>query len=122
MNNILESEIPKHRKKTNSTISKSREKAKHKHQYTKKCIIKYPTPYLIPLNGKDYSLCITTYCEHCGKVGDIMKAYREEHINESSKCVKKFMTDDEIIEYYKDLDIIEVEDRFVKYIPITINK
>ena len=119
MDSII-SDIPKYRKKKKSTTSKSQEKSKHKHEYTEKCIIKYPTPYLKYLNGKEFSVCVITYCKYCGKVGDSVPTNTEqEYIDKFLKRpIKRPMTDEEILEYYKDLDVVEVEDVFVKYIPI----
>ena len=121
--NILENDIPKHKKKKKSTISKSKEKSKHKHEYTEKCIIKYPTPYLKYLNGKEFSVYVTTYCKHCGKVGDSVSTYTEDYVHDEflNRPIKRRMTDEEILEYYKDLPIFEVDDMFVKYVPVSIN-
>ena len=63
MNNILdlENDIPKYKKKKNSTISKSLDKSKHKHEYVDCLLIvgnrKYPYK--------------AAYCKVCGKIGDM---------------------------------------------------
>ncbi len=41
---LIEQEIPKYRKSTDSNISKSNRKSKHKHQY-EECLIQYDFPY-----------------------------------------------------------------------------
>lgn len=102
MNNI-ENDISKYQKKKKSSTSKSKTKSKHKHGYIEQCIIKYPVPYLKRLNGKEFSTSIATYCKYCGKVG----------------YLERQMTDEEISKNFKDLKIIEVDDVFVKYIPIS---
>lgn len=119
--NIIENETPKYKKKKKSSTSKSSEKARHKHEYTEKCIIKYPTPYLKHLNGKEFSVYVATYCKHCGKVGDSVSTTTEDYIYDDfiKGSIKRRMTDEEILKHYKDLKIIEVDDMFVKYIPIS---
>lgn len=101
--NKIENETLKYKKKKESSTSKSKTKSKHKHEYIEQCIIKYPTPYLKRLNGKEFSTSIATYCKHCGKVGHL----------------ERQITDEEMSENFKDLEIIEVDDVFVKYIPIS---
>nr|DAH30263.1 MAG TPA: hypothetical protein [Caudoviricetes sp.] len=64
-----EQEIPKYKKSTESNISKSNRKAKHKHQY-KECLIQYP----ISFAGKDrIQTHLCSYCIICGKIGDRVK-------------------------------------------------
>ncbi len=117
----LENDIPKYKKKKKSTTSKSREKSNHKHEYTEKCVVKYPTPYLV---GKEFSYGLVTYCKHCGKVASLTHPTKEEHVNTgiANAFMSVFMTNEEILEYYKDLDVVEVEDMFPKYVSITKSK
>ena len=117
----IDNDIPKYRKKKKSSTSKSLEKSNHKHEYTEKCIIKYPTLHLKRINGKEFCLCATTYCKYCGKIGDSLPRHKEEYVGEPlNRTIKRLMTDEEIFECYKDVDVIEVEDAFAKYIPINV--
>lgn len=56
----FDNEVPKHIKKKKSSISKSREKSKHRHEYVD-CL-------LIVDNKKPYK---ATYCKFCGKVNNV---------------------------------------------------
>lgn len=60
---IQENEIPKYHKTTESNISKSNRKSKHKHQY-EECLIQYNFRYA----NKDHLMTnIHSYCTICGK-------------------------------------------------------
>lgn len=73
---IQENEIPKYLKSTESNISKSNRKAKHKHHY-EECLIQRPFSFA-GKNSIHTSLC--SYCTICGKIGGIIKnsKYQEE--------------------------------------------
>ena len=102
--NTVEKEIPKHRKKKESTTSKSNKKAKHKHEYIECLVIdkKYNHPHR------------ASYCKICGKIYNI--SFFESEKNESGyyRVLKK----EEILEKYKHLEVFYINDTFDKYIPI----
>ncbi len=110
----LENDIPKYKKKKKSTISKSREKSKHKHEYTEKCIVKYPTPLFY---FDKISLGVATYCKYCGKIESIRKPNVERDVD--GKKITHYMTNEEILETYKDLEVVEISDYFQKYVPVS---
>ena len=56
---MIENEIPKHRKKKQSSISKSSTKSKHKHEYKEVLLIHNDRPHW------------ATVCKICGKIGDL---------------------------------------------------
>ena len=112
--NIIENETPKYIKKKKSSTSKSSEKAKHKHEYTERCIVKYPTPYLY---NKDFSLAIATYCKYCGKIENIGHPTTEQDVD--GRKMIHYMSNEEILENYKDLEVVEISDFFQKYLPIS---
>lgn len=99
----MENEVGKYRKKKKSSTSKSSEKSKHKHLY-KKCLFK----------TKDYDPMSGSYCEICGKIGEL---HFFETISVSSNACR-LLDGNEILEKYKDLEIIEVKNIWQKYIPI----
>lgn len=101
MHNI-ENEIPQHKKKKKSSVSKSREKSTHKHEYIE-C--------LLVCKGHPHH---ATYCKICGKVGNVA-------FFESEKTERGFyrtLDCDEVFEKYKDLEKIAVTDIWQKYVPI----
>lgn len=96
----FEQEIPKYRKKTESNTSKSKSKTNHKHEYKECLFVNNKRPYF------------GSYCKICGKV-----------LNWISPCVKvdgfmRMMTPEEIYKEYGELEKIEVQDLWSKYIPI----
>ena len=95
-------EIPKYKKKTKSSISKSGTKSKHKHEYKECLFVKEGRPY----RG--------TYCTICGKIYDI--GFLEKKID-NGMC--RLLDDDEIFEKYKHLEQIEIEDIFQKFAPVS---
>ena len=63
---ITDPEICKHRKKKESSVSKSHAKSKHKHIY-KQCVLRYVENIM----GKDVTFYDKgEYCLICGKVGE----------------------------------------------------
>lgn len=113
---ITNNEIPKYKKPTESNISKSNRKAKHKHHY-EECLIQYNMK--IGLINKP-SILITSlgsYCTICGKIGDrfkkdksIVKDYIRTVNTSMGKCYS-LITDEELYERYKDkLPVFFVED------------
>ena len=101
MNN-LDNEIPKHRKKKPSSTSKSSTKSKHKHEYVECLLIEKEKPHW------------ATYCKICGKIGDL-HFFEVEPYGDGTWRQLDY---DEVYEKYKDLEKIEIEDVFQKYIPI----
>lgn len=112
---IQENEIPKYLKSTESNISKSNRKSKHKHYY-EKCLIQYESIFV----GKNYlNTGLYTYCTICGKINErfkenksIVKDYIRE-VNspiEKCKCYSR-ISDEELYEKYHDkMPVFFVED------------
>ena len=85
---MIENDIPKHRKKKQSSTSKSGKKSKHKHEYKEVVLIHNDKPHW------------ATVCKNCGKIGDL-------HFFET-----------EAFEKYKDLEKYYIDDIWQKYVPI----
>ena len=110
---IQENDIPKYLKSTESNISKSNRKSKHKHQY-EECLIQYRSTFAekICLNTGLY-----TYCTICGKINErfkenksIVKDYIREVNSPIGKCYSR-IPDEELYEKYHDkLPVFFVED------------
>ena len=120
---IQENEIPKYLKSTESNISKSTRKSKHKHQYNE-CLIQYH----LPRNTRTY-ISLYSYCIICGKIGDkfkedksIVKDYRRTVVTPIGKCYA-LISDEELYEKYHDkLPVFFVEDDFKeKYVDLEQN-
>ena len=117
-----EQEIPKYKKSTESNISKSNRKAKHKHQY-KECLIQYP----ISFAGKGrIQTHLRSYCIICGKIGDrfkenksIVNDYLRTIHTSVGKCYS-VMSGIELYEkYHNKMPVFFVKDMFEdKYIQI----
>lgn len=115
---IQENEIPKYLKSTESNISKSNRKSKHKHQY-EECLIQYHLPRSTRIHTSLY-----TYCIICGKINDrfkenksIVKDYRRTVDTPIGKCFSH-ITSEELYEKYHDkIPVFFVEDIYKdKYI------
>lgn len=98
----MDNDIPKYRKKKNSSTSKSCTKSKHRHQYKQCLLMKEHRPYR------------ATYCTICGKIDDVRFGETERMEN----GMLRMLDDDEVIEKYRDLEQIEISDIWQKYIPI----
>lgn len=117
-----EQEIPKYKKSTESNISKSNRKSKHKHQY-KECLIQYP----ISFAGKDrIQTHLCSYCIICGKIGDrvknsIVKDYiRSEEY--SRGIFYSVMSGTELYEeYHNKMPVFFVKDMFERYVNLKEN-
>ena len=99
---MKDNEIPKHRKKKKSSVSKSSTKSNHKHEYATCLLIHNSHPYW------------ATYCKICGKIGDLHFfecEKREDGLYRQLDC-------DEVFHKYGNLEKIEVEDIWQKYVPI----
>lgn len=103
---IQENEIPKYLKSTESNISKSNRKSKHKHQY-EECIIRYKFSFM----GKNnLHTELSSYCSICGKIGD--RFSKEKSIVEEKTLHKQLpngmkylthMSGKEIYDQYHDI-------------------
>lgn len=119
---ITENEIPKYLKSTESNISKSNRKSKHKHQY-KECLIQYRFAFI----GKTYlNTGLYTYCTICGKINErfkenksIVKDYIRTVDTPIGKCYSH-IPDEELYEKYHDkLPVFFVEDIYKeKYVDL----
>ena len=117
-----EQEIPKYKKSTESNISKSNRKSKHKHHY-KECLIQYP----ISFSGKNrIQTHLCSYCIICGKIGEklkdsIVKDYVRSELH-SGRILYSVMTGTELYEeYHNKMPVFFVEDMFEKYIYLEQN-
>ena len=117
-----EQEIPKYKKSTESNISKSNRKTKHKHQY-KECLIQYP----ISFAGKDrIQTHLCSYCIICGKIGDrvkdsIVKDYIKSELH-NRRIIYSVMSGTELYEkYHNKMPVFFVKDMFEKYVYLKQN-
>ena len=73
---ITENEIPKYLKSTESNISKSNRKSKHKHQY-EECLIQnkwnFKSNAFTQEEKERIYTSLSSYCTICGKIGGIIK-------------------------------------------------
>lgn len=108
---IQEPEIPKYLKSTESNISKSNRKSKHKHHY-EKCLIQYPFSFAWKIHT---TTCLHSYCTICGKIGDklkdsIVKDYIRSELH-NRKTIYSVISGTELYEKYHDkLPVFFVED------------
>lgn len=119
-NNQYEPEIPKYLKPTESNISKSNRKSKHKHQQ-EECLIQYQFSFA-GKNSIHTQLC--SYCTICGKIGDrlkdsIVKDYIKPELH-NRKTIYSVMSGTELYKMYHDkLPVFFVDDIFKeKYIDL----
>ena len=122
---IQENEIPKYLKSTESNISKSNRKSKHKHQY-EECLIQYRFTFI----GKTrLNTGLYTYCTICGKINErfkenksIVKDYVRTLDTPICKCYSR-ISDEELYEKYHDkLPVFFVENIFKeKYVDLSQN-
>ena len=118
-----EQEIPKYKKSTESNISKSNRKAKHKHQY-KECLIQHP----ISFAGKDrIQTHLCSYCITCGKIGDrvkdsIVKDYIKSELH-NRRTIYSVMSGTELYEkYHNKMPVFFVKDIWKeKYVDLEQN-
>lgn len=97
---IFQEENERYKKRKGSSVSKAKVKAKHKHTY-EDC--------LLFENGKPNK---ATYCSICGKIDDV-KVFDFVRISGGYRV----LSEDEVLEKYKDLKKFEVESVFQKCIP-----
>lgn len=119
-NYIQDDEVGKYKKQTESNISKSNRKSKHKHQYNE-CLIQYNFNFTGRIHITTY---LRSYCIICGKIGDrfkenksIVNDYLRTIHTSVGKCYS-VMSGTELYERYHDkLPVFFVEDMFKdKYI------
>lgn len=116
---IQENEIPKYLKQTQSNISKSNRKSKHKHQY-EECLIQYP----ITFAGRTHiHTRLYGYCVICGKISSVKNGkYKAEleQLEKSRQDNSNFLiviSGEEIYErYHNRLPVFYVEDSFADYV------
>ena len=116
---IQENEIPKYLKSTESNISKSNRKSKHKHHY-EECLIQYP----IAFAGRTHiSTKLYGYCSICGKIGSVKNGkYKTEleQLEKSRQDNSNFLitiSGEEIYKrYHNKLPIFYIEDSFSDYV------
>lgn len=116
---IQENEIPKYLKQTESNISKSNRKSKHKHHY-EECLIQYDSTFVGKINRHTR---LTGYCTICGKIGSVkngkyeteLEQLRKERQGDSKFYV--FISGEEIYErYYNKLPVFSIDDPFADYV------
>ena len=125
---IQENEIPKYLKSTESNISKSNRKSKHKHHY-EECLIQYKWNFKSTVFTDKIHTSIHSYCTICGKINErfkenksIVKDYIREVNSPIGKCYSR-ISDEELYEKYHDkLPVFFVEDIFKeKYVDLEQN-
>lgn len=113
---LIEQEVPKYKKPTDSNISKSNRKSKHKHQY-EECLLQYNFAYNDYTNNRtNTSTHLGSYCIICGKIGDrfkedksIVKDYEHTDDTPIGKCYQ-IMTSEELYgRYHNKLPVFFVE-------------
>ena len=116
-------EVGKYKKQTESNISKSNRKSKHKHQY-EECLIQYSFSFA-GKNNIHTQLC--SYCTICRKIGDrfkdsIVKDYIKSELH-NRRIIYSIMSGTELYERYHDkLPVFFVEDIFKdKYVDLEQN-
>ncbi len=116
---IQENDTPKYHKSTESNISKSNRKSKHKHQY-EECLIQYPIAFAgrTFINTKLYG-----YCFICGKIGSVKNGKYKAELEQLEKLRQDnsnfliAISGEEIFErYHNKLPIFYIEDSFADYV------
>lgn len=127
---IQENEIPKYLKSTESDVSKSNRKSKHKHQY-EECLIQYKWNFksnaFTQEEKERIHTLLSSYCTICGKIGGIIKNSKyQKEIDALQKQRQKgsnfwiSISSEEIYEMYHDkLLVFFVEDIYKeKYVDL----
>lgn len=135
--NQYKNEIPKYLKSTESNISKSNRKSKHKHQY-KECLIQYEWNFKSNAFAQEEKerihTSLSSYCTICGKIGGIIKRgiIKNSKYQKEIKALQKqrqtgnnfweSISGEEIYEMYHDkLPVFFVDDMFGKYVDLEQN-
>lgn len=126
---IQENEIPKYLKSTESNISKSNRKSKHKHHY-EECLIQYKWNFksnaFTQEEKERMHTSLSSYCTICGKISDRFKENKsivKDYIRTIDSSKGKYhsrIPDEELYEKYHDkLPVFFVEDIFKeKYVDL----
>ena len=99
---MIENEIPKYRKKKDSSVSKTAYKSRHKHEYV---------DCLLVADGYPHK---SQYCKICGKIGKIEFLESESMGN----CLLRFLSKEEIYDKYKGMEIKEISNLADKYVSL----
>lgn len=102
-------ETGRYKKRTDSDISKIKNKSKHKYQYV---------DVLISV-GPSNSLYIGEICTVCGKIKDLKLATSRIEINE--KIYSRMLADEETREKYKGLKEYHIDNLLQKYVKLEGN-
>lgn len=122
---IKEEEIPKYLKSTESNISKSNRKSKHKHQY-EECLLQYRSIFI----GKTrLNTGLYTYCTICGKINErfkenksIVKNYIRTVDTPIGKCYSHISGEELYEKYHDKLPVFFIEDIYKeKYVNLEQN-
>ena len=124
---IQENDIPKYLKSTESNISKSNRKSKHKHHY-EECLIQYRSTFA---GNTCLNTGLYTYCTICGKINERFKENKsivKDYIREVNSPISKFkcysrISGEELYEKYHDkLPVFFVDDIYKeKYVDLKQN-
>lgn len=113
---VEEQEIPKYKKKSKA---KGLKRSKHKHEY-KPCLVhlEEEIPSINEPSGKRKvdSYFYAEYCTICGKLTN--PKFIEGKPLEERPEYSVMLTNEEIKEKYKDLEVKEVQDYFQKYVSV----
>ena len=113
---IQENDIQKYLKSTESNISKSNRKSKHKHQY-KECLIQYNMKIGLISKPTALTTSLGSYCTICGKIGDrfkeensIIKDYRRIVETPIGRCYQMISSEELYEKYHNKMPVFFVED------------
>ena len=113
---IQENDIQKYLKSTESNISKSNRKSKHKHQY-KECLIQYNMKIGLISKPTALTTSLGSYCTICGKIGDrfkeensIVKDYRRIVETPIGRCYQMISSEELYEKYHNKMPVFFVED------------
>lgn len=104
-------DIPKYKKKSTRRPPK---KSKHKHIY-KDCLLKSKIAFKYNTGERIVNLRLGNYCTICGKIGKLTIPTIEGR----NSSFRKILTNDMILESYKDLEIFEIDDFCDKYVTLS---
>lgn len=99
-------ETGRYKKRTDSNVSKIKNKSKHKHQYA---------DVLISV-GPSNSLYTGEICTICGKIKNLRLATGKIEINGKIGC--RMLTNEETKEKYKELKEYHIDNLFQKYVKL----
>lgn len=102
-------ETGRYKKRTDSNVSKIKNKSKHKHQYA---------DVLISV-GPSNSLYTGEICTICGKIKNFRLATGKIEINGKIGC--RMLTNEETKEKYKELKKYHIDNLFQKYVKLEEN-